>query len=56
LLSADAVVGSCVTFCLQDEMACGGYRTLMIADKELSMDEYEDWQAAFAAASVRASI
>lgn len=35
-----------------DEMACGGYRTLMIADKELSMDEYEDWQAAFAAASV----
>lgn len=36
----------------QDEMARGGYRTLMIADKELSLDEYEQWQADFAAASV----
>lgn len=36
----------------QDEMARGGYRTLMIADKEMSLDEYEEWQADYAAASV----
>jgi hypothetical protein len=37
-------------------MARGGYRTLMIADKELSLDEYEQWQADYAAASVSAFV
>jgi hypothetical protein len=34
-------------------MARGGYRTLLISDRELGRDEYEKWQVAYLAASVR---
>lgn len=33
-------------------MARGGYRTLLISDRELGRDEYEKWQVAYLAASV----
>ena len=39
---------------VQDEMARGGYRTLLIADRELAVAEYDEWQTAYADASVRA--
>lgn len=45
--------GICLlALCLQHEMAQGGYRTLLIADKEMSLDYYEQWQATYAAACV----
>lgn len=37
---------------LQDEMARGGYRTLVIAQKELTPAQYSEWNAEFEAASV----
>lgn len=33
-------------------MARGGYRTLLISDRELRREEYDKWQEAYSAASV----
>jgi hypothetical protein len=33
-------------------MARGGYRTLLISDRELRRDEYEKWQVDYLKASV----
>jgi hypothetical protein len=38
---------------LQDEMAHAGYRTLLVGQRELSRQEYEQWEAAYSAAQVR---
>lgn len=38
--------------CMQDEMARGGYRTLLIAEREISTQEYDTWQKAYANATV----
>ncbi|KAF8063036.1 ATP8B4 [Scenedesmus sp. PABB004] len=35
-----------------DEMACAGYRTLLVGQRELSRAEYEAWEAAYSAAQV----
>lgn len=40
---------------LQEEMARGGFRTLVIAERELSVPEYEQWQERYAKASVSAA-
>jgi hypothetical protein len=37
---------------LQDEMAHAGYRTLLVGQRELSREEYEQWEAAYSAAQV----
>jgi hypothetical protein len=37
----------------QDEMAHAGYRTLLVGQRELSREEYEQWEAAYSAAQVR---
>lgn len=37
---------------LQDEMAHAGYRTLLVAQRELSREEYEQWEADYSAAQV----
>jgi len=36
----------------QDDMARGGYRTLLISDRDLRREEYDKWQEAYSAASV----
>lgn len=33
-------------------MARGGYRTLLVADRELGREEYDQWQEAYSTASV----
>jgi hypothetical protein len=43
---------ACATAVLQDEMAHAGYRTLLVAQRELSREEYEQWEAAYSAAQV----
>lgn len=56
-LTAAALAAAAAAACAhhQDEMASAGYRTLLVAQRELTHAEYEAWEEAYSQAQVRVS-